>query len=105
MKIIDPNQSNTAAALEIQQAIDEVGGFVSSKLNRIYDLVNTDGRQQAILDRIGVNGAAALQAYVAFQQATQLIAPNSVPAADPAVFAVQEDGSIQYIEPEPAEIP
>lgn len=100
MRIIDLSQSNTAAALEIQQAIDEVGGFVAARLNHIYTLVNTEGRQQAILDRIGVNGADALQAYVAFQQAMQLIAPNSVPVADPAVFVAQEDGTVLFVAPE-----
>lgn len=103
MKIIDQSQSNTAAALEIQQCIDEVSGFVSAKLQQIYNLVNTPGRQQAILDRIGMNGvppAQSLQAYVAFHQAMELLAPGIVPPADPAVFVAQPDGAVLYVEPE-----
>lgn len=99
MKIIDPSQSPTAAALEIQEAIDEISGFVSAKLNSVYRLVNTPGRQQAIMDRMGVHAANALHAYSEMQKALEIIAPNAVPVANPEVFVAQADGKVIYIAP------
>lgn len=106
MKLIDPQQSVTAAALEIQQCIDEIVGLVGRRLPRIYQIVNTPGKQQAILDRIGQDlpTASSLQVYVAFQAAMELAAPGKVPAANLEVFVPQENGSVLYVAPE-EEIP
>lgn len=100
MQFIDTNQSATAKALEIQQGIDEVAGFVEARLRRIYELVNTPGLEQAILNRMGTQGVAALGAYVAFSQAMEMVRPGSVPAADLEVFVAQEDGRLLFVEGE-----
>jgi hypothetical protein len=104
MKLIDQNQSATAAAVEIQRDIDELLNVAASKLKRIYGRVNTPGKEQAILDRIGqgdVPTVAALQVYVAFQQALEMARPGGAPAADLEVFVPQEDGSVLFVAPPP----
>jgi hypothetical protein len=87
------------AANEIQSLITEVVGFNAATLRRIHELVNTPGEQQAILDKFGAEGASALTAYVALQSAMELVAPGSVPPANPAVFAAQRDGTVLYVAP------
>ena len=108
MKVIAQHQSATAAAVEIQRDIDELLNMAASKLKRIYGRVNTPGREQAILDRLGqgeVTTAAALQVYVAFQTALEMARPGGAPAANLEVFVPQEDGSVLYVAPPPPEPP
>jgi len=87
------------AANEIDLLIKELVGFNTANLRRIYDLVNTPGQQQAILDKFGEAGATALTAYAALQSAMELVAPGSVPAANAGVFVPQPDGTVLYVAP------
>jgi hypothetical protein len=85
------------AANEIQSLITELVGFNTATLRRIYELANTPGEQQAILNKFGAEGASALTAYATLQSAMELVAPGSVPPADPDVFVPQADGSVLYV--------
>lgn len=105
MQLIDPNQSPTAHALEIQQLLVELRDFSVSHLNRIFALANTSEMEQAILNRIGTQAGPALAAYQAMQGAVNLVAPGKVPAADPAVFVAQPDGTVLYVAPPEAPVP
>lgn len=105
MNILPEQTFAQIAAVKIQAAIDEVIAFNRAKLTEIYQLVNTPGQEQAVMDELGTNAAIGLQAYTAFQQDMELVAPGSVPAADPSVFLAQEDGTVVYAAPPTPEIP
>lgn len=90
-------------AREIEGITSETISFVSSQLNRIYQLANTQGEQAAIFEAFGTNGTAALQAYVVFQTALNAVG-SSAPTPDQSAFQPQPDGSVLYVappEPEP----
>jgi hypothetical protein len=87
------------AANEIQSLITELVGFNAATLRRIHELANTPGQQQAILDKFGAEGASALTAYATLQSAMELVAPGSVPPANPEVFMPQPDGTVRYVAP------
>lgn len=98
MKLIERTEGRQKA-VEIQDLVSELIQFNGTILNRIYDLVNTRGNEQAILDEFGTSGVQALQAYASFQQAMDMVMPGRVPAAILTVFVPREDGSIEYIAP------
>lgn len=87
-----------AIAADIQTILEEIKDFNVAALKRVYDLVNTPGRQQAVLEVFGENGASAFQAYVALQMVMEQLAPGKVPVGNPEIFVPQEDGRLVFVE-------
>jgi hypothetical protein len=118
------------AAATIKGIAREMFDFNLSQLGRTFALVNTAGQQQAVLDALP-DPARELVHYALMQrvmavisspatpdQKTQLLGAMqeavatlglplgaSAPDVDPAVFAVQADGSVVFTPPTPAPEP
>ena len=90
----------TAAAAQISDINRETIGFLRSQAKRAFDLVNTEGKQQAVLDVLGANAAKALTVYATIRGALESLGEaEGVPEADLSVFVPAADGSVQYVAP------
>ena len=102
-----PKSPAQAIAEQIDQINVQTIGFLKSQAKAAYDLANTAGQQQAVMDAFGTNATQALSVYaaiyqtlVALGQAGDLTAPNF------EVFSPNQNGSVTYTappEPEPNE--
>lgn len=90
-------------AAKITSINAEVISFLQARAKEAFDLVNTEGQQQAILDAfkdMGLVPAQAVATYSAFYGALAAIGKQgSLPAPDTTVFQIQEDGSVLYVAP------
>jgi hypothetical protein len=102
---------HTNAAV-IAEIISSVPPFIVSQMARAYELVNTPGQEQSILDAMpdfGVRPAEALTLYATIQAALQSIGlAGNLTAPDFEVFSPNEDGTVTYTappqpEPDPSE--
>lgn len=112
LSAIAPAQSliQKTDAQKIAERIDdaqiELINHLESQLRAFHAAVNTEGKQQAILDALGTNAAAAVQRYIAMRTVLLQLKPTAnVPAPDPAVFVVNPDGSVTYVAPPKPEVP
>jgi len=88
----------TIERLDASQA--ELINHIESQLNIFYATVNQDGKQQAILDVLGNKAAVALQRYATMRATLLLVKPSAnVPAPDPTVFVINQDGTVTYVAP------
>jgi len=95
-------------AANIAEIIASVPPFLVAQMAEAYELVNTPGQQQAILDAMpdfGVTPTQALTLYATMQTALASIGlAGNLAAPDLTVFVPQQDGSVLYVappEPEP----
>lgn len=78
--------------------------FIESQLLAFYNAVNTPGQQQAVFDSLGVNAVLAVQRYDAMRTLLLQLKPSAnVPAPDPSVFLLNQNGTVTYVAP-PAEV-
>jgi hypothetical protein len=98
---------HTNAAV-ITEIISSVPPFLVAQMGRAYEIVNTPGQQQDILDAMpdfGVTPAQALTLYVTIHNAlTSIGLAGKLPTPDLTAFVPQPDGSVLYVappEPEP----
>ena len=91
-------------AADIAQIISSVPPFLVAQMSRAYDLVNTEGQQQAILNALpdfDVTPAQALTLYATMQGALASIGlAGNLAAPDLTVFVPQQDGSVLYVAPD-----
>lgn len=92
-------------AAEIDAINRETVGFLRAQAVRAYALANTDGHQQAVMDALGTQAAAALQSYAAIHGVlTALGEADGIPAPDFSKWSINPDGTVQFVPPpEPAE--
>lgn len=85
-------------AAEIDGINRETVGFLRAQSVRAYALANTDGQQQAVMDALGTQAAAALQSYAAIHGVlTALNAAEGIPAPDFSIWSANPDGTVQFI--------
>lgn len=91
-------------AAEIASINNETISFLRAQAQRAFELVNTQGQEQAILDAfpaLGLIPAQAIGTYAAFYQTlTALDQGAGLTAPNLQVFQSQEDGSVLYAAPE-----
>lgn len=93
-----PHQITLAA--EIDAINRETVGFLRAQAVRAYQLANTDGHQQAVMDALGAQAAAALQSYTAIHGVlTDLGAADGIQSPDFSKWQVNQDGTVTYIPP------
>jgi len=87
-------------AAEIDSINRETVGFLRAQAVRAYALANTDGHQQAVMDALGTQAAAALQSYAAIHGVlTDLGAADGIPAPNLSMWQVNNDGTVKYVKP------
>jgi hypothetical protein len=75
----------------------ETVGFLRAQATRAFNLANTDGNQQAVMDALGTQAASALQAYAAIHGVlTALGAADGIPNPDFSIWSINPDGTVQY---------
>lgn len=95
-----PTTPARALATQIEAASQELARHVASQLTRIFELANTPGEQQAIMDVFGSNAVSALTAYTSFHEALGAALPgHSAPDPDLTVFQPQPDGTVVFVAP------
>jgi hypothetical protein len=107
------NLLQKSPAQSIAEQIDQINvqtiGFLKSQAKAAYDLANTAGQQQAVMDAFGTNAAQALSVYTAIYQTLESLGQvDGLDAPDFDVFSPNEDGTVTYTappqpEPEPSE--
>lgn len=99
-------------AAEIAEIIKTAPPFLAAQAARAYELVNSEGQEQAVLDALpdfGVTATEAVSIYAAMHGALVVIgAAGGLSAPDLTRFVPQEDGTVLYVapvapEPEPSE--
>lgn len=89
-----------AIAAQIDGINRETVGFLRAQAARAYDLANTEGQQQAVMDALGNQAASALQAYAAIHATlTALGSAEGIPAPDFAKWQINTDGTVTFIPP------
>lgn len=89
-------------AAEIDAINRETVGFLRAQSTRAYQLANTDGHQQAVMDALGTQAASALQSYAAIHGVLSALgAADGIPAPDFSKWQVNPDGTVLFIEPLP----
>ena len=96
-------------AQKIAERIDasqvELINHIESQLRSFHAAVNTEGKQQEILDAFGTNAVAALSKYVAMRTLILQLKPSTtVPEPNFEVFVANQDGSVTYVAPPEPEI-
>jgi len=91
-----------AIAEQIDQINVQTIGFLKSQAKAAYDLANTAGQQQAVMDAFGTNAAQALSVYAAiYQTLAALGESDGLAAPDFNQFSPQQDGTVTYTAPAP----
>ena len=99
MPLIQQTTAQRIAA-KIDSINSESISFLRAQMQRAYDLANTQGEQQAIMDAFGVNAVQAIGVYSVMRGALDAIgAASGLPIADIEVFQPQIDGSVVYVAP------
>jgi len=97
-------QTPHAIAAEIASIIQTTPPYLRHSMARAYELVNTPGQQQAIIDALpdfGVSAVEALGLYTAIFSALSAVGiAGDLSAPNPAVFVVGEGGGVTYQEPD-----
>lgn len=94
------NNNGAKIAVEIESIAQETTRFVEHQLKRIYNLINTDGRQSEVLAAFGDKAVFALQSYAAFKSALDVASPeNEAEPTNLSVFQPQPDGTAIYVPP------
>lgn len=99
--------SNTTHTItsEIASIVTNTTQLLVLQMHRAAILLNTPGKQQAILDAMpdfGITAKQAVEMYTAFYNLLDdLGMAQDITPPDPAVFQVQEDGSVVYVAPQP----
>lgn len=92
----------TEIAAELSGINRELISYLRAQARRSYDLANTAGQQQAILDVMGDTAVTAIQTYGAiYQLLTSLGASDGLDAPDTNIFQPQSDGTVVYVAPPP----
>lgn len=100
-----PKSDAQVIAERIDQQQAELLNHVESQLRSFHTAVNTEGKQQAILDALGTNAAAAVSRYVAMRELVLQLNPKAnVPAPDPKIFVLNPQGTVTYVAPPKKEI-
>lgn len=91
-------------AAEIHQVNEESIGFLRTQLRRAYELVNTAGAQQQIIDALpdlGLVPVHVFGTYGIFRAALATIGrADGVPDPSPEVYVIDPaTGAITYVEP------
>ncbi len=94
----------TTSAQRTAQLIDSINvesvNFLRSQMQRAYQLANTPGEQQAIMDAFGTNAAQAVTIYATMRAALASIGQaDSLPEPDLAMFTPQADGTVVFTAP------
>lgn len=99
--------TNHQLAAQVDEINRETISYLRAQAARAYNLVNTPGRQQGILNAfpdLGLVPVRALQTYGAFQGALAAIgAAEGLAAPNLSVFQPQKDGAVLYVAPPEAE--
>jgi hypothetical protein len=91
-----------AIADQIDQINVQTIGFLKSQAKAAYDLANTAGQQQAVMDAFGTDAAKALSVYSAIHQTlASLGESDGLAAPDFNQFSPQPDGKVIYTAPAP----
>jgi len=91
---------STQIAAQIEKINAETISFLRSQAKRAYDLVNTEGEQQAVLDVLGTQASEALNIYGTITGAlVSLGKADGLTYPDPSVFVANQDGTITYVAP------
>jgi hypothetical protein len=92
-------------AAEIAQEISAVIPFLSHKLKRCYDLANTAGKEQAIMDALkdlGIVPAQSLQVYAIMRKSLDDLGfAGDLPPENFQKFQPQPNGNVTVVLPEP----
>lgn len=91
-------------ASEIHQINEESIGFLRSQLKRAFDLVNTDGAPQQIIDALpdlGLVAGKVFGTYAIFREALATIGrADGIPNPSAEVYVIDPaTGTITYVEP------
>jgi hypothetical protein len=87
-------------AAQIDSINRETVLFLRSQAERAYELANTEGSQQAIMDALGGNASNALQTYAAIHSLlSSLGQADGIPEPDFQKWQVNQDGTVQFIAP------
>lgn len=93
-------------AAEIDGINRETVGFLRAQAVRAYALANAEGHQQAVMDALGTQAAAALQSYAAIHGVlTTLGEADGIPSPDFAKWSINPDGSVIYVPQEEVPTP
>jgi hypothetical protein len=92
-------------AMKIAERIDalnqETMDFVRSQMRAAFDLANTPGLQQDIMDSFGPMAAKALGVYATFYGALETIGENSgLRPVNLEIFEPAPDGRVRFNDPE-----
>jgi hypothetical protein len=98
---------NTPEKTEDQKAVESIDvrrkrliNTIELELNLMYREINRPGKQQARLDVLGTNAAAALQEYAEMRAWVLARKPTaSIPVADPEVYVQNPQGTVTYVAP------
>jgi len=78
----------------------ELINHIEVKLRSFYAAVNKEGKQQEILDALGTKAGVALQRYAIMRETLLQVKPTAnIPATDPKVFKINQNGSVTYVAP------
>lgn len=92
----------TAIAAEIDGIHRETISFLRAQARRSYDLANTAGMQQEVMNALGDKATAAVGVYAAIYQLLTTLGHNEgLSAPDLTVFQPQQDGTVLYVAPPP----
>lgn len=99
MSLLPPS---VTIAAEIDAINREALSYLRTQAQRAYELINTPEQEQAILDVLGANAAAALQTYGAIYQllATLGQAENVLPP-NLSIWQINQDGTVTFTPPTP----
>ena len=101
MNLLSKTQAQ-AIAEQIDQINVQTIGFLKSQAKAAYDLANTAGQEQAIMDAFGSNAAKALSVYSAIHQTLAALGESDgIAAPDFNQFSPQPDGTVTYTAPAP----
>jgi hypothetical protein len=99
-----PNKMNLlqkSPAQAIAEQIDQINvqtiGFLKSQAKAAYDLANTAGQQQAVMDAFGTNAAQALSVYAAIYQTLESLGhADDLTAPNFDVFTPNQNGTVTH---------
>jgi len=99
MNLLSKTQAQ-AIADQIDQINVQTIGFLKSQAKAAYELANTAGQQQAVMDAFGTNAAQALSVYAAiYQTLATLGESDGLAVPDFNQFSPQPDGTVIYTAP------
>jgi hypothetical protein len=99
MNLLPKSPAQTIAD-QIDQINVQTISFLKSQAKAAYDLANTSGQQQAVMDAFGLNAAKALSVYAAiYQTLAALGESDGLAAPDFNQFSPQPDGKVIFTAP------